>query len=118
MTFQIFTNTTGQVGEILAGLQAEATAVANPYIDGDLQGAQWTGSQYASSSFSSGYYTARDQRLEVVAMRKLNRPLYLRSPFGDRLYVNLLNPSFTRDAGYGGGADFGTLEIPYEEVAF
>jgi len=118
VTFQIFTNTAGQVGEILAGLQAEAVAVANPYIDGDLQGAQWTGSQYASSSFSSGYYTARDQRLEVVAMRKLNRPLFLRSPFGDRLYVNLLNPSYTRDAGFGAGADYGSLEIPYEEVAF
>jgi hypothetical protein len=41
--------------------------------------------------------------------------LYIRSPFGDVLYVSLGNPSFSRLAGVG-NSDLGDLSIPYTTV--
>lgn len=42
--------------------------------------------------------------------------VYIRSPFGDVLYISFGNVGFTRLAGVGGGADLGDLTVPYTTV--
>jgi hypothetical protein len=52
--------------------------------------------------------------LEYLAGNKAGN-LYIRSPFGDVIYVSLGNPSFTRLGGVG-NTDLGDLTIPYTTV--
>lgn len=42
--------------------------------------------------------------------------VYIRSPFGDVLYISFGNVGFSRMAGVGGGADLGDLTVPYTTV--
>lgn len=60
--------------------------------------------------------TARGDRefLEFLASDDAGN-LYIRTPFGDVLYVSLGNPSFSRMAGVG-NTDLGDLTIPYTQV--
>lgn len=60
--------------------------------------------------------TARSDRefIELLA-KSQNGSTYIRSPFGDVLYVRFGQPSFDRMAGVG-TADLGDLSIPYIEV--
>lgn len=60
--------------------------------------------------------TARGDRefIEFLASDDAGN-LYIRSPFGDVLYVSLGNPSFSRLAGVG-NSDLGDLSVPYTTV--
>ena len=60
--------------------------------------------------------TARSDREFVEALARAdNAKVFIRSPFGDVLYVVFQSPSFNRMAGVGPG-DMGDLTVPYVEV--
>lgn len=118
MTFSfIFTATATGLSLVLTGCQATNGATPTDYIDGDLQACSWDSVPYVGSSSSTGFYTARQQRLDIEELAALDRPLYLRTPFGDLFYVSPGDISFDRLAGVGPSAEFGDLTIPYLEVA-
>jgi hypothetical protein len=106
--------TAGAYGVIMGGSQLEANIT--PYFDGDSRSAAWTGAQYISSSYNAGYYTATSQRTDIQNMKNIGRPLYIKTPFGQSFYVKLSNNDFDRLAGV--TAEFGTMTLPYLEVAF
>lgn len=60
--------------------------------------------------------TARSDREFIELLAKVaNGATYIRSPFGDVMYVRFTAPSFTRLAGVGTG-DLGDLSVSYTEV--
>lgn len=59
--------------------------------------------------------TARQQRLELEALRAIGGERYLRNPFGDLFVVSLSNISIERMPGVG-TRDFHTATVPYAEV--
>jgi len=116
MTVQTVIQSTvsGGYGLITGGSQLEAKTT--PYFDGNSRGANWTGAANASSSYTSGYYTATNQLEDIQTIKNIGRPLYLKTPFGQSFYVKLPNNDFDRMAGV--TAEFGTMTLPYIEVAF
>lgn len=116
MTVQtmIQTATAGQYGIIAGGSSLEKAMT--PYFDGDSRGADWTGAEFFSSSYTTGYYTATEQREDIDSIKKIGRPVILKTPFGQSFYVKLMDDDFDRMAGV--TAEFGTMTLPYLEVAF
>lgn len=72
--------------------------------------------QLATHLIDNGSLSAREQRLAVMALKAAKRPLVLRNPFGDLFAVAVDDIAFDREAGVG-HREFGTLTIPYGEVA-
>lgn len=101
----------------IGGASVNTGAAITPYMDGDMRGAGWV-TAIGGTSYSTGFYTARQQRLDIEAMKELDRPLFMRSPFGDVLLVSLGDPQNSRQPGIGGGADFNDISLPYREIAY
>lgn len=59
--------------------------------------------------------TARTKKQTLESLRKKKKPLYLRNPFGDIIYVALGDIGITRIAGVG-AAEFVDVSVPYMEV--
>jgi hypothetical protein len=61
--------------------------------------------------------TARSDRefIELLA-KSTTGATYVRTPFGDVLYVRFGPPAFKRLEGIGGGVDLGDLSVAYTEV--
>jgi hypothetical protein len=98
----------------VAGAQVEIGAV-RPYVDGNQLGALWLGEPQFAPSYTSGDYTARQQRLALEAMRQRKRSIFIRNPFGDIFRASTGNISVDRIAGTG-RTEFTDIEIPYSEV--
>lgn len=107
----------GDVTVALTGVQLELGTNATPYVDGDQFGGQWKGEPHNSISTTTGYYTARQQRLDIEAIKGRRRPLYIRNPFGDILKIAAGNIGVTRIPGVG-ATELTDLTIPYTEVDF
>lgn len=101
---------------IVTGAQLEEGSLTN-YFDGRQLGAAWVGNADLSTSFTTGYITARAQRLRLEAMKAERTAVYLRSPFGDLFTVNINDISVKRIAGTG-TTEITDVTLPYEEVAF
>ncbi len=107
-------------GLITGGSQLEP--LTTPYFDGDSRGANWLNSEYTSASFTSGYYKASSQLEDLLEMKNLGRPVILKTPFGQSLFVKIgagsgaSGPTFQRLAGT--SAEFGSLSLSYMEVIY
>lgn len=108
--------TTAQKRLVVTGAQFEKGSLTN-YFDGNAIGSNWIGAEDTGTSETSGYYTARNQRLDLEAMKDKRSAIYLRSPFGDIWQVAAGNIGVTRLSGTG-ITEFTDVTIPYEEVAF
>lgn len=102
----------------VAGVGLNSGTVALNYFDATMRGVDWVAGQVNGPSVSYGAYAAREQRLSVREIIKLNRPVYLRTPFGDVLYVHLGGQDATRKPGTGADSDLTDVNIPYSEVAY
>lgn len=81
------------------------------------RGTRWGyAGQLSVHLIDNGSRTARAQRLAIMALKATKRPLVLRNPFGDVFAVAVDDIAFDREAGVG-HREFGTLTIPYGEVA-
>lgn len=60
--------------------------------------------------------TAKEQKAKLEALKESQSDLYLRTPFGQVWNVTLGQLEFTRTAGVG-LREFGSMTIPYDEVA-
>jgi hypothetical protein len=89
-----------------------------PFFSGDDPWADWRADRLSSASYTSGFHTARDQRIAVEDTRDTDAPLYLKTPFGDVIPISLGNLAMARYSGMGGQSDAGELTVPYTEVAF
>lgn len=106
----------GDVYLYLTGAQVEAGAMT-PYFDGYQFGSEWLGEEFNSPSFTTGYYTARQQRLDIEELKAKRVTAYLRNPFGDIWLVAAGNVAVSRVPGVG-SSEFTDITIPYSEVAF
>lgn len=111
------TGTAGQAKQlVLTGAQFEEGSISR-YFDGDKFAAEWIGPEQISTSYTSGYFTARAQRLRLEEMKEERIAFYLRNPFGDIDLVAMENVAVTRIPGTG-PVEFTDVTIPYKEVAF
>lgn len=99
---------------ILSGIQFEMDQLTD-YFDGDQFGGSWSGTQYLSYSYGTGYYTARQQRQALEKIKAKKSTVYLRNPFGDIWKVAAGDIAAQRLAGVG-KAEFVNVTMPYQEV--
>jgi hypothetical protein len=64
---------------------------------------------------NTGGTTARQKKVALEQVKALKRPMYLRTPFGDVLYVSVGDIQVSRIAGVGVD-EFVDVTIPYQEV--
>jgi hypothetical protein len=100
----------------ITGAQFEKGSLT-PYFDGAQIGSNWIGSSELGTSETSGYYSARNMRLDLEVMKAKRSPIYLRSPFGDIWRVAPGNIGVSRIPGTG-QTEFTDVTLPYTEVAF
>lgn len=112
----IFSNVTGPLTFYAAAASINGGLTPNRYFDGDCLGCTYTTAP-GSASYSSGLYSARDQRHDVEEMKNLDRPVYLRNPFGDIYLASVGDQANTRIAGTG-NRDIEDSSMPYREVVF
>lgn len=112
----IGSGTTAAKKLVVTGAQFEKGSLTS-YFDGNAIGSNWIGAEDTGTSETSGYYTARGQRLDLEQMKERRSAIYLRSPFGDIWQVAAGNIAVSRLAGTG-ITEFTDVTIPYEEVAF
>lgn len=98
----------------LGGVQLE-TGSASPYFDGSALSAEWYSADYMSWSLTTGYLTARKQRLALEKLKARKSSIYMRNPFGDVWTVMPGNINISRIAGVATN-EFADAEIPYREV--
>lgn len=102
---------------VVDGAQFEKQPAALEYFDGRRLGPVWLGIPDLSQSYTTGFYSARDQRMEIEAFKARKTSVLLRTPFGDYFRVALSNVGVTRIAGTG-PTEISDVTIPYKEVAF
>lgn len=102
---------------IVTGGQLEEQTAATEYFDGRRLGGTWLGNTDLSTSYTSGFYSARDQRLTLESFKKEKTSALMRTPFGDLFRVAVSNLGITRIAGTG-PTEISDVTIPYKEVAF
>lgn len=105
------------IAQLVAGGFQIETDRRTSYFDGNTLGAEWLGPANESQSTSTGFYTARSQRLKLEALKARRASVYLRNPFGDVWRVATGNVSANRIPGVG-RSEFVDVQIPYEEVDF
>lgn len=102
---------------VVAGGQFEEQPAATEYFDGRRMGGVWLGTPDLAQSYSTGFYSARDQRVQLEAFKKTKSSVIMRTPFGDFFRVSLSNLGVTRVAGTG-PTEITDVTVPYKEVAF
>jgi hypothetical protein len=102
---------------IVTGWQIETGATMTRYFDGNTFGATWRAGSELGFSETTGYYTARQQRQEIMVLKAQKSELILRNPFGDTFQVAPGNIAVTRIPGVGAN-EFVDVSMPYSEVAF
>jgi hypothetical protein len=102
---------------MVTGAQFEEQPAATEYFDGRRFGGVWLGAADLAQSYTTGFYSARDQRMEIEDFKKRKTSAILRTPFGDFFRVGLSNVGVTRVAGTG-PTEVTDVTIPYKEVAF
>jgi hypothetical protein len=95
--------------------EAEFTVIGRGrYVDrGDALGVK---GQLDCQFRNTGGTTARQKKRRLETLKRENRNLYLRTPFGDVYRVSVSNISVSRIAGVG-QSEFVDVGIPYSEVA-
>lgn len=112
-------NTTGSAASkwaYVTGFQLEKGS-RTAYFDGDQLGCSWIATPGTTASQTSGYYTARQQRLDIEELKGLRKALYMRNAFGDVWKVAAGEISVERIPGTGAN-EFTNVTVPYQEVAF